>query len=446
MKKDGVVSLKEKIGYATGDLACNLIFQMISFFLLYFYTDVFGISAAATSTLFLLARLWDAINDPIMGGIVDKTQTKWGKFRPYLLWGAIPFAIISVLCFTAPALSGTGKLIYAYITYISLGMIYTFVNVPYSALTSSMSQDESERAKISAVRMFFAIIGGLIVAIGVPQLTRVLGGGNEAKAYQQTMIIFAVLGAILLMVSFATTKERYTAKSNNSKFSLNNLKELLKANRPLQILCLAFTIHFGNNAITGAVGMYFFKYNMNAPDLLSTYMGAGIVTMLVALLFTPLLLKKMEKKNILILGTVISLFKYAVMYSSSVSVILTGTVIGSIGAGLAVGVLWGLIPDTIEYGEYKTGIRAEGITYAVVGFFFKLGMALGGLIPGFVLQWTGYVPETVQTGTALFGIQTLMSTIPIVLTIIFVIVMRFYKLDSKTYNKILVELNSRSKA
>ncbi|GKX29907.1 putative symporter YnaJ [Vallitalea longa] len=439
------LKMSEKIGYAMGDLACNLVFQTISIFLLIYYTDIFGISPAAASTLFLVARLWDAINDPIMGGIVDRTNTKWGKFRPYLLWGAIPFGILAVLCFTTPDFSYTGKLVYAYITYIGLGMAYTFINVPYGALTSSMTQDSSDRASLSSIRMFFAMTGGLIVAVGIPSLTKSLGDGNPAKGYQLTMIIFAVISVVLLMITFFTTKERHTSINENkvSKINLKTIVKIFKANHPLQIICLAFVILFGNNAITGSVGVYFFKYNLMREDLISLNLVLSMVVTLISLLFTPLLLKKMEKKNIFILGMAITLIRPIVSFTTSVPLILIGSVIGSIGAGFATGVVWGLVPDTIEYGEYKTGIRAEGTIYAIVGFFFKFGMALGGMIPGFVLQMTGYIENTVQTTTALIGIQSLVSIVPLLLIIVLIIVLNFYKLDNKTYSKILIELKNR---
>lgn len=453
MENVNKLSMKEKLGYASGDLACNLIFQTISIFLLFFYTDVFGISAAAASTLFFVARLWDAINDPIMGAIVDKTNTRWGKFRPYLLWGAIPFGILATLCFTTPDLSYTGKLIYAYVTYIGLGMVYTFVNVPYGALTSSMTQDSKERASLSAIRMFFAQVGGLTVVLGVPYLSSVLGKGNNALGYQLTIAIFAIIGVVLLFITFATTKERYTIKENKVSKESDKSKErhvkggfkgavnILKTNRPLQTLCIVFVVLFGTISISNSVGLYFFKYNLNRPGLFSLNQSLGIVFMLITLLFVPLMTKKVEKKQLLRYGLVLCLVRPISMMFTYVPIILAGTVIGYIGIGIAAGLLWGLVPDTIEYGQYKTGVRAEGMTYAIVGFAFKLGMALGGLIPGYVLHWTGYVPDAVQTSMALVGIKSLVSILPIVLTLIAIISLNYYSLDEKTHKNIIAELN-----
>jgi len=443
MNAKAIVSMKEKIGYALGDLACNLIFQTISIFLLFFYTDIFGISAAAASTLFLVARLWDAINDPIMGSIVDRTHTRWGKFRPYLLFGAIPFAILGILCFSTPNLSPNGKLLYAYITYIALGMIYTVVNIPYGALTSAITQDPMERTSLSSIRMFFALVGGLTVSIGIPMLSKILGGEDPARGYQLSMAIFSLIAMVLLFITFSTTTERYSNR-NSSRTSLKESLKMLAKNRPLLILSCIFVLIFGNHTISGAVGIYFFRYVLQKPAMFGLYMTLSLVVMMLGLLMIPILLKKLSKKQILYLGLTISLVKHIVCLSSSLPVIFIGVAIGSIGFGFVIGLLWGLVPDTIEYGEYATGVRAEGMVYAIIGFAFKFGMALGGLVPGFVLQATGYMPDVMQSFTAIMGIRSLMAVIPSVLLVVTIIILRAYSLDEKAYATIIEKLQSHS--
>jgi glycoside/pentoside/hexuronide:cation symporter, GPH family len=437
--------MREKIGYAVGDLACNLVFQTISIFLLFFYTDIFGISAAAASTLFLVARLWDAINDPIMGSIVDKTHTRWGKFRPYLLFGAFPFALFGILCFSTPDFSATGKLIYAYVTYIALGMIYTVVNVPYGALTSAITQDPKERTSLSSIRMLFALAGGLAVSMGIPSLSRLFGGDDVAKGYQMSMGLFSIIAMLLLLVTFATTKERYSSTSS-PKTSLAETIKMLKDNRPLLILSGIFIVIFGNNTISGAVGIYFFRYVLQDAALFGLYMTVSLLVMMVGLLIIPLLLKKLTKKQILYLGLSIALFKHLSCLSTSLPIIFTGNVIGSIGFGFVIGLLWGLVPDTIEYGEYTRGVRAEGMIYAIIGFAFKVGMALGGLVPGFVLQASGYVPDAVQSTSAIMGIRTLMAVVPVALLLVAIFGLRFYTLDEKTYASIIEKLRTKGPA
>lgn len=202
------VGLGEKIGYGIGDLACNLIFSTATSYLMYYYTDIAKITATSVATLFLVARIWDAINDPIMGMIVDKTNTRFGKFRPYILFGSIFLAIFAFLCYVVPTnMSSTGKLIYAYITYIGLGMSYTLVNLPYSALTSAMSNDTEERTKITTVRMIFAVLSGVVVA-QVWNLVDIFGKGNETVGYRYTTGLMGIVSIVLFAVCFFSTKER----------------------------------------------------------------------------------------------------------------------------------------------------------------------------------------------------------------------------------------------
>lgn len=442
----GTVKLKmrEKLGYASGDLACNLVYQTISMFLLIFYVDVYGISPKQASILFVVARVWDAINDPIMGLIVDKTKTRWGKFRPYILFGAIPFGIIGVLCFSTPDLTQTGKLIYAYITYIGLGMIYTIVNVPFGALSSAMTQDSNERTSIAAMRTFFATMAGAIVAIGLPIMVTKLGNGNEALGYQLSIGIFAVLGVVLLFLSFFSSKERYTSNgSKGSSVTVKGTAKMIKNNRPLMIICLLFVVLFGNMTIAGSVGTFYFQYNLQRYDLFGLNAALGMVINMAIIPFVPLLAKKFEKKRLLMIALVINLIRPLSMVGDHIPLIFIGTILGSMGAGILAGLIWGLVPDTIEYGEWKSGIRAEGAVYAATGFFFKIGMALGGILPGFVLDWTGYVPNAVQTPTALMGIKILIMGVPFILSVVMIVIMSFYKLDTKTYNKIVEELHQR---
>lgn len=438
------LSMKEKLAYGIGEIGQSAIFQTVSVFLLIFYTDVFGISPAVAGTLFLVARVWDAINDPIMGAIIDKTYTKRGKFRPYILFGALPLALFALLCFITPDLSATGKIVYAYVTYIGLGMLITVVNTPYGALTASMTQDIQERGSLSAIRMIFSMIGTMFAVSGVPVLVAIFGAGNQQQGYQQTMIILAVILFITLIICGLGTKERHTSPKSTETITPKRIFQMLKTNKPLQIICVVFVIIFGNVAIGSAVGMYLWKYNFGREELFPIYMMVGLIPQMVTLFFVPFLLKKgVEKKTLLMVGLIIAMLRGAVVYTGNIPIIMLGALLGGVGSGMSAGVLWGLVPDTIEYGEWKTGVRAEGIIYSIVGLFYKFGMALGGLVPGFVLQYTGYVANQPQTDMAHQGIITLVATIPIVLTGICILFVRQYKLDSKTYNTIISELSQR---
>lgn len=267
------IYFKEKIGYASGDLACNLIYQTVSTYLLFFYTDVFGISAAAAGTMFLIVRGIDAISDPFIGTLVDKTNSRFGKFRPYLLFGAFPFALLAILCFTTPQFSGGVKLIYAYITYIGLSITYTCINVPYGALTSAITRDSKEVVDLTSVRMFFANLGGVIVSFGVPQLAGAIGRTADSTkiGWQITMTIMGVAGALLLLFCFKNTKERVKIKVVHGNIKFADIFEQFKVNRPFVVLCVFFILIFGINSISNSVGIYYVTYNVGRPDLVKWY-------------------------------------------------------------------------------------------------------------------------------------------------------------------------------
>ncbi|HWO94990.1 MAG TPA: MFS transporter [Bacillus sp. (in: firmicutes)] len=444
------VSMVEKVGYASGDLACNLIYATVSTYLLFFYTDVFGLSAAAAGTMFLVVRIVDALADPFIGTIVDRTNSRFGRFRPYLLFGAFPFAILAILCFTTPDFSDMGKLIYAYITYVGLSLTYTTINVPYGALTSAMTRNNQEVVSITSVRMFFANLGGLIVAFFVPVLSTYLRDttGNAALGWQLTMGILGIIGACLLIFCFKSTKERVTLQKSEEKVKFSDIFEQFRVNRPLVVLSIFFIIIFGVNSISNSVGIYYVTYNMGREDLVKWYGLLGSLPALIILPFIPRMNKWLGKKKLLNFAlalNIIGLLALLVIPPSNVFLVLLCRLIAAAGSLTAGGYMWALIPETIEYGEYKTGKRMGGLIYAIIGFFFKFGMALGGIVPGLVLDKFGYVANQVQTPEALTGILITTTVIPVIFLILAMIDINFYNLDEKKYAKIVRELENRDK-
>jgi glycoside/pentoside/hexuronide:cation symporter, GPH family len=442
------VGMKEKIGYATGDLACNFIYQTVSTYLLFFYTEVFGISAAAAGLMFLIVRIMDALIDPVIGTIVDKTNTKYGRFRPYLLYGAVPFAVVAILCFTTPEFSDAGKIMYAYITYILLSITYSTVNVPYSALTSAITQDTKEVVSLTSIRMLFSNGGGMIVAFGVPFLAAnfTQATGNTGTGWQITMSIMGITGAILLILSFLSTKERVQISEEESKVSYKDIFTQLKVNRPLVIVCFFFLLSFGVNSIINSVGIYYVTYNVARPDLVKWYGLIGTLPALILMPLIPILYKVMGKKKLLFTALsckVIGLLALFIIPPSIVPLVFAGRLIAALGTITAGSFTWALIPETIDYGEYKTGKRASGVIYALVNFFFKFGMAIGGIVPGIILSKFGYVANHAQTTTALHGILITMTVIPAIFVIIQLFAVYLYKLDEKEHKRVLAELNAR---
>ncbi|MGE7761489.1 MFS transporter [Peribacillus sp. NPDC097895] len=444
------ISIFEKAGYASGDLACNLIYTTVSTYLLFFYTDVFGLSAAAASTMFLVVRIIDALADPFIGTIVDRTNSKFGRFRPYLLFGAFPFAILAILCFTTPDFSDMGKLIYAYFTYVGLSLIYTTINVPYGALTSSLTRNNQEVVSITSVRMIFANLGGLIVAFFVPLLSTYLGNtsGNTALGWQLTMGILSVIGACLLLFCFKSTKERVTLQKSEEKIKFSDIFEQFRVNRPLVVLSIFFIIIFGVNSISNSVGIYYITYNVGREDLVKWYGLLGSLPAFAILPFIPRINKWLGKKKLLnyaLLLNIIGLLALLIVPPSNVFLVLLFRVIAAAGSITAGGYMWALIPETIEYGEYKTGKRLGGLIYAIIGFFFKFGMALGGIVPGLALDKFGYVANQIQTPEALTGILMTATVVPIIFLILAMIDINFYNLDEEKYEKMVRELENRDK-
>nr|WP_094041347.1 MFS transporter [Priestia filamentosa] len=448
MNSSKSIKMKEKIGYATGDLACNFIYQTVSSYLLFFYTEVFGISAAAAGLMFLIVRIIDALMDPVIGTIVDKTNTKYGRFRPYLLYGAIPFAVVAILCFTTPEFSDTGKIIYAYITYILLSLTYSTVNVPYSALTSAITQDTKEIVSLTSIRMLFSNGGGMIVAFGVPFLAAIFtqATGNTGIGWQITMSIMGVTGAILLILSFLSTKERVQISEEESKVGYKDIFKQLRVNRPLVILCFLFLLNFGVNSIINSVGIYYVTYNVARPDLVKWYGLIGTLPALILMPLIPTLYKVMGKKKLLFTALsckAIGLLALFIIPPSIVPLVFAGRLVSALGTITAGAFTWAMIPETIDYGEYKTGKRASGVIYSLVNFFFKFGMAIGGIVPGIILSKFGYVANHTQTTTALHGILLTMTVIPAIFIIIELFAIYLYKLDEKEHKRVLAELNAR---
>lgn len=442
--KSEKISVKEKIAFGLGDAGCAFAMTTVFQYLMYFYTDVFGIGIAAVGTLFLVARIWDAINDPLIGGLIDKCNPKHGKYKSHLLYGCIPLAAFSILCFAGPNLPQSGKLIYAYVTYIAIGMLYTYVNTSYSSLTSVITDSPSERTSITTYRMYIACIANVLLSLAVPVMIQYFGKNSTVTGYKIATLIFAVLSVTLFLITFFTCKERIKIPVEKIKF-----KEIFKtvvSNKPLLLLCLIFVIVFTNLSISASVGFYYIKYNVVREDLTNIFLLLINLPGLVSLAVMPYLAEKIGKKNLLIVSTIISMIGLLGLYfvpANSLTMVFISRSIAGFGATLIMGLIWIMVPDTIDYGEYKTGNRLAGVTYAAVGFFFKIGTALAGIIPGFILSKAGYIPNIVQTQTALNGIKFTLSGVPFILFALALIPMFLYKLDNKECERIASVLRKK---
>jgi GPH family glycoside/pentoside/hexuronide:cation symporter len=439
------ISFKEKVGYGLGDTASNLYFQMFINFLLFFYTDVFGIPAAAAGTMLMLSRFWDAVNDPIMGIIADRTKTRWGKYRPYLIWISIPIGIIGVLTFTTPDLSVTGKIVYAYITYTLMMMAYTAINIPYSALMGVLSPNTMERTSASTYRFFLAFFGGLIVMGLTLPLVKFFGGGNQAIGFPFTMAIYGVLAAIMFYVAFATTRERVKPPVAQKISLKNDLRDLTR-NRPWMILLVMSIASLSYAIIRSGSIMYYFKYYIGNEMQASLFMLTGMLAGMAGVACTQVLAKKYGKKQLYIFVMGISSILTALFYfipKEQILLIFVVNIITLLVMGPQAPLLWAMYADTADYSEWKNERRATGLVFSAATFAQKFGIALGGGMAGWLLALFGFVANVEQTQDTLNGIRLMMSIIPGIGTIVATIAALFYELDDKTMKKIEQELEAR---
>ncbi|MCF2717265.1 MULTISPECIES: MFS transporter [unclassified Paenibacillus] len=436
------LSILEKLSYGSGDLAINFYWSMVLTYMLFFYTDVVRLPAAIVGTMFLLVRILDGFIDLGMGFIIDRTQTRWGKLRPFILFGAVPMAIVGILCFSAPEFSMTGKIVYAYITYIAIMAMMSFIGTPYGALTSAMTQNPLERVSLSSYRIVGSMIGSIIVSVMTPMIIEHFWPHNDQVGYRNTLMIYSVFALVFYMICFAGTRERVSAKKAVSLPFKKALKVLL-LNKPLLLISFIYLVFQAAAGIRSSISIYYVNYNLDRTDLLSLFMLLTFGGNLIGTLAAPLLTKWLEKKNAIILGLSGTMIcGVALFYTdySNLSMVIVWTLLSSLIGGMPAAVIWGALPDTVEYSEWKTGYRTEGLIYGIFSFGQKLSIAVSGALSGYILEISGYVPNAVQTSSALTGIALLLCLVPALLSIMGIVAALFYKLDSRLFNRIVSDL------
>ena len=441
------LAVREKIGYALGDSAANLIFQTMVMFQLAFYTDTFGITAAAAGTLLVVVRFWDAIFDPIMGIVADHTNTRWGKFRPWVLWTAIPFGIMGFLAFVTPNLGASGRLAYAYVTYIVLMMVYSANNLPYSALSGVMTGDLGERTSLSSYRFVFAMLATMIVqGLSLP-MVKFFGHGNSAVGYQWTMGVFSVMAVVLFFITFATTRERIQPAPDQKGSIGEHLGDLLR-NGPWIAMFVLTLILFITLSMRGSVVLYYFKYYVGREDLFSWFNVLGTTATIVGILFSKPLAVRFGKRNVFIgglLGTVVFTAVFLFLPASAVTVIIGAEALRQFLYGFSIPLLWAMMADAADYSEWKNKRRATGMVFAAIVFALKAGLGFGGAITGYILSGYGYVPNAAQTSTALTGIRYTMSIFPAITFALCIVCLCFYSINKEREIQITAELAERRK-
>jgi len=442
------LSLKEKVGYSLGDTASHFVWDMVGFWILIFYTDTFGISPAAAGTIMLIARFWDMVSDPIMGIIADRTKTKWGKFRPYILWMALPYSVLAVLTFTTPNLGATGKVIWAGTTYFLLMTVFTAINLPYSSLGAVMTSDSYERAGLNSYRFIFAFVGQFIVSGTALSLALYFGKGDNAKGYQYTLILFAIISFILFMITFKTTKERVQPPKEQKESLKEDFKNLVK-NKPWVILFFVGIISFIMFALQNLSIAYYFKYYIGREENVQLFNVIGTVALIVAIPFSKPLAKKFGKRNVFLASSLLSGFFFMLLYVPGPKNIISIYVINVLAKmcyAPAVPLLWTMLADTADYSEWKTGRRSTGLVFSAATFAQKAGWGVGGALAGWLLAIFKFMPNVEQTVTAITGIKLMISVIPGILYMSCAILLYFYAIDHETCEIMQKELEARRSA
>ena len=439
------LSWREKVGYGVADAGFNFYWTNLATFLMIFYTDVFGITAAAAGSVLSVVKLVSALSPPVIGALADRTRTRFGKFRPYLIWLALPLAGAGVLTYTTPNLSDGGKLVYAYCTYLFMVQCYTAMNIPYNALSGVMTSDPQERTSINSLRFIFAFGGSALVTAATPSLVKWLGNGNDRLGWQLTMLIWGIAASGLFTMTFLKTRERITPPSSQKPNVRQDLRDLMRNGPWLVLFFLAMTVMVTTSLRT-ATAAYYFKYYVQRPDLVGAFVPAYMAAAAVGASLTPLLTRFFDKRRLLIfLMGAVGLLSCAFFFVPKDQIAWMFAL--QIAIGLALGpkppLTFAMYADTADYNEWRTGRRATAMTFAAATFSQKLGISFAALVMGWGFTAVGYVANAPQTERAQSGILMLISFVPGVFALVAMLVMMFYKLDKQAMSQIQADLAAR---
>ncbi|MBV7556603.1 MFS transporter [Enterobacter sp. ENT02] len=441
------LSLKEKIGYGMGDAGSCMIWSVLALYLTWFYTDVYGLDAGIVGTLFLVIRIFDAFSDPVMGAICDRTRTRWGKFRPWLLWMAVPFGLGAVLMFTTPDLSMNGKIIYAWVTYLVMSLIYTAINIPYCSVAGVITLNQKERLGCLSWRFFLNGLATLIVSSSILPLTDWLGDGNRASGFQLTMMIMGGAATLMFLFCFSSIKERVVSIKTNDSLR-KDLNDIIKNDQWLLMITITFLNVFPA-FIRGAVTIYYATYVMQASvGFITFFMALGVAcNMLGSVIAKPLTDRFDKVKLFRIINIILGILSFALWFVDphSLTLLLTLFIVINILHLIQSGpILWAMMSDVDDYGDWKFGKRLTGISFAGNLFMLKMGLAVAGAIVAWILSWTGYVANQAQQNPqTLQGIIMMFSLLPMVSYFFSAWIVRYFKLNQTFLEKIKVDLAKR---
>lgn len=464
------IGLSEKIGYGLGDMSSSMFWKLFGAYLMLFYTDVFGISAAVVGTMFAVTRVWDSFFDPVVGAFADRTSSRWGRFRPYLLFLAVPFGLIGVITFLTPPFDATGKIVYAYITYALMMMVYSAINVPYASLLGVMSPDPSHRNTLATYRMTFAYLGSFIALLLFMPLVNAFGGGDVSGpthlwftapqfGWFMAVVVIAAICVLLFLACFALTKERVEPIKHEKTSLKTDFRDLVH-NKPWWILLGAGVSSLVFNSIRDGATVYYFKYYVDEtavgnisilglPFVLSgIYLGVGQAANIVGVILAAPVSNRIGKRNTFIssmaLATVLSVIFFW-FNKDQLYLIFVFQILISICAGSIFPLLWSMYADCADYSEFRTGNRATGLIFSSSSMSQKFGWAFGSAITGWMLAQFGFKANAVQSAETIQGIKMFLSILPAVGALLSLVFIYFYPLSESKMKKITAELQEKRK-
>ena len=439
--------MSEKFGYGLGDLASNMFWQMFAIFMAKFYTDVFLLGAATMGTMMLVTRVADAFFDPMIGTVADRTVTRWGHFRPYLVWMALPMALTAVLAFTVPDVEGSARTIYAYVTLMLMMFAYSAINIPYSALLGVLTPDSRERTSVTSYRFVMALIPVFIIVNATLPLVRYFGGSDTSpRGWQMTMLVYSVIAVLLYFATFAMTRERVQPPPKQETSLKTDIKDLFR-NRPWVVLCGVgiAALTFGN--IRNTVTIYYFENVVpGGGSYFGPVMTTGAVAFILGVMATSPLAKRFGKRNFYLVSmsvTALLTFGFYFVPPENIKLVWAANTLINFCAAPTAPLVWAMYADTADYSEWKSGRRATGLVFSAASFAQKLGWAIGGAGAGWLLAYFGYLPNVAQSPRTVHGIVMMMSVIPAVAAVIAVAALWFYEIDEDTVKRMSADLEAR---
>ena len=464
------IGLSEKIGYGLGDMSSSMFWKLFGAYLMLFYTDVFGISAAVVGTMFAVTRVWDSFFDPVVGAFADRTSSRWGRFRPYLLFLAVPFGLIGVITFLTPPFDNTGKIIYAYVTYALMMMVYSAINVPYASLLGVMSPDPSHRNTLATYRMTFAYLGSFIALLLFMPLVNAFGGGDvngptrlwftaPQFGWFMAVVVIAAICVVLFLACFALTKERVEPIKHEKTSLKTDFRDLVH-NKPWWILLGAGVSSLVFNSIRDGATVYYFKYYVDEtavgnisilglPFVLSgIYLGVGQAANIVGVILAALVSNRIGKRSTFILAMALATLFSVIFFwfnKDQLYLIFVFQILISICAGSIFPLLWSMYADCADYSELRTGNRATGLIFSSSSMSQKFGWAFGSAITGWMLAQFGFKANAVQSAETIQGIKMFLSILPAVGALLSLVFIYFYPLSESKMKTITAELQEKRK-